>query len=261
VSANTRHVCYCHSPMRYLWELYPHHLHDWTSSTMKRMLMAPVANYLRLWDYASAARVDTFVANSENVRRRIRRAWGRESEVIHPPVSVEQFFWKQPEDYFLIVSKMVAYKRLDIAVQAFSKTGRKLKIVGDGPELKTLRRIAGPGVEFCGYMPDDQLREVFARCRAFIMPGEEDFGMTMVEALASGKPVIALRRGGALEIVSEGPPVSGVFFEHPDPADLEDALNRFERIEAAVNVRALQESAARFSESVFHSKFRGAIGK
>ncbi len=136
--SDARHVCYCHTPMRYLWDLYPAYLNEWTRSRWKRAMMAPVANYLRLWDYATAARVDEFVANSQNVRRRIRRCYRRESEVIHPPVAVETFFWKPPEDYYLIVSELVPYKRVDLAVRLFSKTGRRLCVVGAGPEYRNL---------------------------------------------------------------------------------------------------------------------------
>src|SRR5579863_7952246 len=196
---DARHVCYCHTPMRYLWDLYPAYLHEWTRSRSKRVMMAPVANYLRLWDYATAARVDEFIANSQNVRSRIRRCYRRESEVIHPPVAVETFFWKPPEDYYLIVSELVPYKRVDLAVRLFSKTGRRLCVVGDGPEYRNLKKLSKANVEFRGHAPALELRELYASCRAFIMPGEEDFGITAVEALASGKAVIAFGRGGVLE--------------------------------------------------------------
>src|SRR5262252_5748195 len=215
-SANTAHVCYCHTPMRYLWELYPAYRNEWTQSRWKRAAMTPVANYLRLWDYASAARVDQFVANSENVRRRIWKTYRREAEVVHPPVDVDSFYYGEPADYFLIVSELVAYKRIDAAVRAFSKNGRKLRIVGDGPEYRALRGEAAGNVEFTGRVRDAEMREHYARCRAFVMPGEEDFGMTAVEALASGKPVIALGRGGALESVPCGDPTGGVLYEAPD---------------------------------------------
>jgi len=197
--------------MRYLWDLYPAYRNEWTHSRWKRALMAPVANYLRLWDYASAARVDQFVANSECVRQRIWRTYRRESVVISPPVAVESFYGKASEDYYLIVSELVPYKRIDLAVRVFARNGRRLRIVGDGPEFKRLRKLAGGNIEFCGRLSDEEVREQFARCRAFLMPGEEDFGITAVEALASGKPVIALGRGGALEIVPEANPVGGIF--------------------------------------------------
>ena len=194
--------------------------------------MAPFANYLRLWDFATAARVDDFIANSENVRRRIWKTYRREAAVIYPPVPVETFRYEPAEDYYLIVSELVPYKRLDLAVAAFSKSGRNLRVVGDGPEYRTFEKTCrAPNVEFCGRVPDEELRELYARCRAFLMPGEEDFGITAVEALASGKAVIALGRGGVTEIV---PPEGAFFYDSPEEASLDDAIQRFERAEADI---------------------------
>jgi glycosyltransferase involved in cell wall biosynthesis len=254
----TRHVCYCHTPMRYLWDLYPAYLHEWTRSRFKRSLMTPFANYLRLWDYASAARVDEFVANSENVRRRIWKTYRRDATVIHPPVAVETFRHEPAADYYLMVSELVPYKRIDLAVRTFSKNGRKLRIVGDGPECSRLRRIAPPEIEFCGRVGDDEVRSLYARCRAFLMPGEEDFGITMVEALASGKAVIALGRGGALEIV---PPEGAFFFESPEEKCLQAAIHKFESAEGAIDPVKLQAAASRFSEAAFDRKMRDILYK
>jgi glycosyltransferase involved in cell wall biosynthesis len=254
VPSTTRHVCYCHTPMRYLWDLYPAYRNEWTRSRFKRALMAPLANYLRLWDYASATRVDTFVANSENVRRRIWKTYRREAEVVHPPVAVEKFCWKAAEDYYLIVSELVAYKRVDTAVRVFSRSGRKLRVVGDGPEYKALKRAAEPNIEFCGRVNDDELREHYARCRAFLMPGEEDFGMTAVEALASGKPVIALARGGALEIVPLSQPLGGFLYAEPSDEALQRAIEQWDLLEREVDPQALRSYAAQFSETEFASK-------
>lgn len=257
--ATTRHVCYCHTPMRYLWDLYPAYHNDWTPSRFKRALMAPFANYLRLWDFASAARVDQFLANSENVKRRIWKTYRRESQVIWPPVAVETFYWKPAEDYYLIVSEHVAYKRLDSAIRVCSATGRKLRVVGAGPEYKSLKRISNGNVEFCGKANDTELRELYSRCRAFLMPGEEDFGITAVEALASGKPVIALGRGGALETVPTENPLGGMFFAEPTDESLRDAIERWEQIENQVQPEALQAWAARFSEAEFARKMRAVL--
>jgi glycosyltransferase involved in cell wall biosynthesis len=257
--SSARHICYCETPMRYLWELYPAYLYDWTTSKLKRALMAPIANYLRLWDYASAARVDEFIANSENVRRRIWKTYRREAQVIYPPVAVDAFFWKPAEDYYLIVSELVAYKHLDYAVALFSRSGRKLKIAGDGPEFRKLKRSAGSNVEFCGRVSDSDLRELYARCRAFIMPGEEDFGLTAVEALASGKPVIALGRGGALESTPVRDPVAGFFYEEPSESALATAIDQFEAAESGIKVEELQAWAARFSEPEFMARMQQVI--
>jgi glycosyltransferase involved in cell wall biosynthesis len=252
--STARHICYCETPMRYLWDLYPAYLHEWTTSRWKRAIIAPVANYLRLWDYASAARVDQFIANSQNVRRRIWKCYRRESEVIYPPVAVETFFWKKPEDFYLIVSELVPYKRIDMAVRLFSRTGRKLCVVGSGPEYSRLKNMAGPSVQFLGRVPDAELRDLYARCRAFIMPGEEDFGITPVEALASGKAVIALGRGGALESAPPEGRLGGFFYDEPEEQQLEEAIARFEKVEAEIDPSDLQASVARFSEAEFVSK-------
>jgi glycosyltransferase involved in cell wall biosynthesis len=249
--STARHVCYCHTPMRYLWDLYPAYLHEWTHSRWKRAVMAPVANYLRLWDFASATRVDEFIANSHNVSRRIWRCYRRESEVIYPPVRVETFFWKDPQDYYLIVSELVPYKRVDTAVRLFSRTGRKLYVVGDGPEYPALKKMARPNVEFRGRVSDEELRELYAHCRAYIMPGEEDFGITPVEALASGKAVIALGRGGVLESAPPDDRLGGVFYREPDERQLEEAIERFEKVESRIEPRELQASVVRFSEARF----------
>lgn len=255
-SSTTRHVCYCHTPMRYLWDLYPAYRNDWTGSRLKRAAMTPLTNYLRLWDFATAARVDHFVANSENVRRRIWKTYRREADVLHPPVEIDSFGWKPAEDYFLIVSELVPYKQIDVAVRLFSRTGRKLRIVGGGSELKRLQKLAGPTVEFLGRLGDEPLREQYASCRAFLLPGEEDFGITPVEALASGKPVIALARGGALETV---PPFGGVFHDEATEASLADALARFEKMEPQIRPTDLQEHARRFSPAEFDRRMRSIL--
>jgi len=258
-SCNTRHVCYCHSPMRYLWDLYPAYRSEWTRSRLKRGLMAPLAHYLRLWDYATAARVDEFVANSRNVQNRIWKAYRRQSEVIYPPVAVDQFYTSASEDYFLIVSELVAYKRIADAVRSFTQSKRKLKIVGDGPEYSSLRTMAGEAVEFCGRVPDTELRKLYAHCRAVIVPGEEDFGIVAVEALASGKPVIALRRGGVLESVPEHDPRAGFFYDAPTQDLLESAIAEFEQHEPFLSPMAIRASALRFSEECFRREMSNVL--
>jgi glycosyltransferase involved in cell wall biosynthesis len=256
-SCHTRHICYCHSPMRYLWDLYPDYLHDWTRSGIKRAIMAPLSNYLRLWDYASAARVDHFIANSRNVQGRIWKAYRRGSEVIYPPVAVDRFYSAPSQDYYLIVSELVSYKQIDYAVKHFSDTKRSLKIVGRGPEYLRLKNLAGPNIEFCGHVGDGELRDLYAHCRAVIVPGEEDFGLVAVEALASGKAVIALGRGGVLESAAENNPRAGFFYREPVAAQLQQAIAEFESEEPDLQESSLQAHAALFSEF----RFRSAISK
>ena len=253
-SSQTRHICYCHSPMRYLWDLYPAYLHEWTKSALKRSLMAPLTNYLRLWDYAAAARVDEFLANSRNVQERIWKAYRRRSQVIYPPVPVHEFYTETSDDYYLIVSELVSYKRIADAVRVLSDMNRHLWIVGDGPEYKFLKSIAGETVQFCGRLPDGDLRRLYARCRAVIVPGEEDFGIVAVESLASGKPVIALRRGGVLESVPEYHPRAGFFYDLPAEEHLRSAIQSFEREEAHLTPVAIRECASRFSEECFQDE-------
>ncbi len=255
-SSQTLHVCYCHTPMRYLWELYPAYRNDWTGGRLRQAAMDYFAHRLRLWDYASAARVDQFLANSANVRRRIQKTYRRDAEIVHPPVPVGSFHYQPPHDYFLAVAELVAYKRLDYAVRWFARAGRRLRVVGDGPEYRTLRKLAGPTVEFCGRVPTDQLRELYARSRALIVPGEEDFGITMVEALASGKPVIALAKGGALEIV---PDLGGELYDAATEQDLSAAVSRFEAWEDSIPPAELQASAQRFDEPEFERKIHRVL--
>jgi glycosyltransferase involved in cell wall biosynthesis len=258
-SSRARHVCYCHSPMRYLWDLYPEYLHEWTHSVLKRALMIGCSSYLRLWDYTSASRVDKFIANSINVQKRIWRSYRRKSEVVYPPVAVETFYHRPPRDYYLIVSELVPYKRIDEAVQCFSKSGRRLKIVGDGPEYKRLIKLSADNIEFCGRVPAAELRDLYAHCRAVVQPGEEDFGIVAVEAIASGKPVVALGRGGVLESVGLAGARAGFLYSEPGEAGLEKAVLEFERHETSVSSYDLQTAALRFSEERFAEGMRRAI--
>jgi glycosyltransferase involved in cell wall biosynthesis len=253
-----RHVCYCHTPMRYLWDLYPQYLNEWTRSPLKRAAMKYFVPRLRAWDLATAAGVTAFIANSENVRGRIRNTYQRDSQVIYPPVPVEAFRHESAEDYFLIVSELVPYKRIDLAVRAFAKNERPLRIVGDGPEFSRLRKLATPNIEFCGRVNDADLRSLYSRCRAFVMPGEEDFGITTVEAIASGKPVIALARGGSLEIV---PPQGAFFFDSPDETSLNEAVSLFEASEPHIDSQYLIAHAAKFSTAEFDRKMRDVLYK
>jgi len=259
ISPGTRHICYCHTPMRYVWDLYHTYRNEWIRNPIQRVCFTLTASYLRTWDYAAAQRVDQFVANSDNVRQRISNFYRRDAKVIHPPVDVVEFYWRPSEDYFLIVSELVAHKRVETAIRACRDTGQKLRIVGDGPEFRALRRLASSNIEFCGRVPARDLREIYARCRALLLPGDEDFGIVAVEALASGKPVIALGRGGALETVPLKEPTGGLLYSEPTRCSLALALKAFDRIEPEVNPDLLQMHAKQFGKPVFIRKINELI--
>ncbi len=190
----TCHICYCHSPMRYAWNMFQDYAHG--IGRVKELAMSLVMHYLRLWDYAAAARVDHFVANSRTVRNRIRKYYRRESTIIHPPVDVDRFHEGGTSgDYYLCLSRLVGYKRIDVAVDAFSQSGRRLVVVGKGPEAENLKSRAAKNVEFVGAVSDEERDALYLGCKAFVFPGEEDFGIVMAEAQAAGKPVIAYGKG------------------------------------------------------------------
>lgn len=259
---DTLHVCYCHSPMRYAWDLY----HDYRADAglVARTLMPPVMHYLRLWDRASADRVDRFVANSENVRGRIRKHYRREAEVVHPPVDTEYFTpdgdpatdpatGRSASDPYLFVGQLIPYKRPDLAVEAFARMpDRELLVVGSGARERRLRRRAGPNVTFAGRLSGDDLRDAYRSCRALLFPGEEDFGIVPVEAMATGRPVIAYRAGGATETVVEGE--SGLFFDEQDPGALVDAVERFEERSGEFRPGRIRAHAEAFGRERFKER-------
>jgi glycosyltransferase involved in cell wall biosynthesis len=271
----TCHICYCHTPMRYLWNLY--HEYRASAGPLTRLAMPFFAHYLRQWDLASAARVDYFVANSRNTARRVQKFFGRESRVIYPPVDVQRFTpapvaataSAAKDSYYLAVSEMVPYKRIDLAVEVFNRLGRRLVVVGDGPEFQRLRRQAGPTVEFTGRIDDERLAGLYAACRAFIFPAEEDFGIAPLEAQSSGRPVIAFAKGGALETVigydGEGGPgpgqCTGLFFSSQRADDLAHAVARFELIENRFDPGFIRRHAEAFSGPRFRQEMEAFIAE
>jgi glycosyltransferase involved in cell wall biosynthesis len=247
------HISYIHSPMRYAWNQYFAYFSPDQLSFFSRRLIPPVMHRLRVWDESSAARVDHFIANSDNVARRIMKYYRREADVIHPPADTEFF---RPEANlpksadFLIVSALVPYKRIDLAIETFNRSGEKLKIVGTGPDLKKLRKMARPNIVFLGQVPAEDLRALYCKVRAIILPGEEDFGITAVEAQACGTPVLAFGRGGALESVLPGQ--TGLFFPELSASSLGAALDKFRGLK--FNGAAIRLNAERFSRQAFRNK-------
>lgn len=244
------HICYCLAPTRYVWDFEAYAAREALSGAVK-LALRPMIAALRRWDYRAAQRVDHFVAISKEIRTRIRRSYGREATVIHPPVDTDCF---QPaemqEDYYLIVSRLVPYKRIDLAVRAFNLLKRPLVIAGEGRDRDALEALAGPTVSFLGYVPDEELPQLFARCRAYVLPGVEDFCIAPVQAQAAGRPVIAFRGGGALDTVLEG--VTGTLFDRRTPEALAETVRNFDP--EAIDPQRCRANAGRFDVAVFREE-------
>jgi glycosyltransferase involved in cell wall biosynthesis len=250
------HLCYCFTPMRYVYEMYDEYFGKGQAGMATRMAMKIVAPLLRAWDKKTADRVHHFVAISEHVRQRIYRHYGRDAEVIFPPVDTAKFqASRRDKGYYLIVSALVPYKKVDLAVKAFNKIGKRLIIVGKGPDEEKLRYLAKPNVEFLGWKSDDELALLYAGCTALVFPGEEDFGIVPLEAMASGKAVIAYGKGGALETVQDG--LSGVFFYEQTVEALEIAVSKAEQMQ--FDVENVRNRALRFSRSIYKDAMKKFI--
>jgi glycosyltransferase involved in cell wall biosynthesis len=255
VREDSVHICYCHSPMRYIWNKYAAQVRGAPAILSWPMRLS--AHYLRLVDYSSAARVDQFVANSTTVARRIEKYYRRSSRVIFPPVDVLAFALAQEEDYYLYCGQLTSYKRPDLAVDCFNVLGLPLRVIGDGEMRDTLKRRAKPNIQFLGRVGDDELRYNLARCRALVFPGEEDFGIVPVEAMASGRPVIAYGRGGVLDTVVDG--VTGVFFKEPSVEALIGAVRRYQSISDGFDPELIARHARAFDKRIFMEQMTEVI--
>lgn len=247
------HICYCHSPMRFVW-MYEDYMEKEEYGALIRMILPPILKRLKKWDLKTTESVDHFIANSATTQKRIKLYYGRDSEVIHPPVDTSFFkpYNSKIEDCYLVVSRLNPYKHIDLAVEAFNELGLPLYVIGFGPDEKRLKRLAGPNIKFLGRLPDSEIVKHYSRCRAFILPGEEDFGLTPVEAQACGKPVIAYRAGGALESVVEGQ--TGVFFDKQEKESLIGAVRKFDGM--SFDPARIRENALRFDKSNFKRKIK-----
>ncbi|MBA3878048.1 MAG: glycosyl transferase [Anaerolinea sp.] len=253
---DARHIAYIHAPMRYAWDLEGY-LAGSSLSLPSRMAARTLRPLLRRWDVATSRRPDELIANSAAVADRIRRFWGRDSRVIHPPVDVEGVPLGTSDGGFLLVAaRLLAYRRLDLAVSAANRLGRDLVIVGVGPELKRLQALAGPTVQFVGRVSRGALYDLMGRAHAYLVPGEEDFGMAPVEAMAAGTPVVAFAAGGALETVVDG--VTGVFFDRPEIDSVVKAIDRVDGL--ARDREVIRAHAERFSRRVFRGRFHELLG-
>ena len=254
--AGARHICYCHTPMRYLWDMYQDYYN--AAGLPARAAMKIFKNRLRSYDLASAENVDYFIANSYFVAERIQRIYKRGSTVIHPPVDVGFFssFPEEKQDHYLLAGHLQPYKNPRLALDVFCQNGRRLIVAGTGPLEKKLRReYSGKNITFTGFVSDETLRSLYGSARALVFPGVEDFGIVPLEAQAAGTPVIALRAGGALETVVEG--VTGMFFDLPEPESLADAVSEFEK--TAFSPEKCRLHAETFSSEIFRKKIRSFI--
>lgn len=258
------HLCYCFTPMRYVWDQADAYL----GRGVRRRLAEPLAAWLRRFDRRTSGpeRIHRVVAISNTVADRVRRCWGREAEIVYPPVSVERFTPRAapPDDFYLLVGGFVPYKREDLALAAFAALGRPLRVVGDGPSRRRLEAEAPANVRFLGRRSDAELADLYARCRALIYPQEEDFGIVPLEAQAAGRPVIAFGGGGATETVvplgnAAGAPPTGVFFTPQTPEALADAVRRFEANEQSFDPAAIRRHAERFGAERFRSEILACV--
>jgi glycosyltransferase involved in cell wall biosynthesis len=253
------HVCYCHSPMRYLWDQYQ--LYRSSAGLLAKIMMPVLSPFLRAWDVISANRVDHFLANSRFVAKRIQKTYRREAEVIFPPVKLEEYDVElHPTlDYYFFISQLETYKRADLVIEAANRLGRRLIVVGGGSEDERLRRLAGPSVTFLGRQTTEEIAKLYKNCRALLFAGTEDFGIIFLEAMASGRPVIAYAAGGALDAVIDGQ--TGVFFHEQSAEALSEAILAFEAQADNFNPQIIRAHAETFSTSAFKTKFKAVIDR
>jgi glycosyltransferase involved in cell wall biosynthesis len=254
----TLHICYMHTPMRYAWDDCHKYTTDFYFPTFIKKIVPFFMNYIRVWDRVSANRPDKIIANSNFIARRIKKYYKRDSLVINPPITLDNFYINEKtEDYFLMVGRLMAYKRFDIAIEAFNELKLPLKILGHGPEIKRLKKIAGPTIEFLGRVDDKELSHCFSSCKAFIFPQEDDFGIVAIEAMASGRPLIAYRGGDIPEHIEEGK--TGIFFENQTREDIIEAIRRFKASD--YDSSYIRNKALKFDKKKFKNKIKDYVEK
>ena len=255
-SPDSLHICYCHTPTRYLWDYTHQYINELKYNKYFKKVISLFLNYIRVWDKQAAERVDKYIANSKTVKRRIKKYYRRNSEVIYPPVEVEKFSISKPSEdpYFLIGTRLAPYKRVDIVIEAFkSMPERRLKIFGDGVDMERLKELAGdsPNIEFLGRVDENLKIKLYSECQAFLNPQEEDFGITVIEAMASGRPIIAFNKGGARETIIAGK--TGIFFDEQTPEALTRAVKDFDNYNwqpVEIRAHAKQFSIDRFKKEI-----------
>ena len=259
--SNQLHIAYVHTPIRYAWDLYHQYLRE---SGLDRGLKGMLAKYflhkIRLWDMSTANRVDHYVANSRYIARRIKKTYGKPSDVIYPPVDVDKFTLREAkEEFYLTASRMVPYKKIDLIVEAFSQTDKKLLVIGDGPDMAKIKSKAGKNVELLGFADDETMADLMGRAKAFVFAAEEDFGITPVEAQACGTPVICFGRGGARETVLDGE--SGLYFMEQNAKELLAAVAKFEQNYDKFEPVKIRENSLKFSRTRFEAEIKSYVEK
>lgn len=254
---NSYHICYCYSPMRFVWDYERYMEKENFGSILKKIL--PILNkWLKGWDLRTNVNVDFFISISKNIQQKIADLYHRESDIIYPPVDTEKFqINSKIDDYFLIVSRLNAYKRIDLVIEAFNKLKLPLRIIGDGPYKRILEDLSESNIKFLGKVSEIDLCEYYSRCRAFIFPGDEDFGIAPVEAQASGRPVIAYAGGGALETVIDE--VTGIFFKDKTIESLIEGIRKYIAMESKFDIKVIRENALRFDTKIFKNKIKNYI--
>lgn len=259
--SNQLHIAYIHTPIRYAWDLYHQYLREsGLDGGLKGMLAKYFLHKIRLWDASTANRVDHYVANSRYIARRIKKTYGKPSDVIYPPVDVDKFTLREvKEEFYLTASRMVPYKKIDLIVEAFSQTDKKLLVIGDGPDMAKIKSKAGKNVELLGFADDETMADLMGRAKAFVFAAEEDFGITPVEAQACGTPVICFGRGGARETVRDG--VSGLYFMEQNTKELLAAVAKFEQNYDKFEPVKIRENSLKFSRARFEAEIKSYVEK
>lgn len=257
VNSNQLHICYCHTPMRYAWDSYFQYLKEANlTNGLKEFIVKLTLHYLRIWDLSTTNRVDYFIANSKYIAQRIKKTYNRDAEVIYPPVDIDKFECEtKKENYYLTASRFVPYKKVDVVVEAFSKmSDKKLIVIGDGPEENRIKKFATKNIELLKYQEQEKLKRYFQKAKAFVFAAEEDFGITIVEALSCGTPVIAFNKGGAAETVIDGE--NGIHFNEQTSDAIIDAIKKFETTENHFDSINISEGTKKFSRNIFEQKIK-----
>lgn len=256
-SPDALHINYCHTPTRYLWSDTHQYINELKYNKYFKKIISLVLNYIRIWDRLAADRVDKYIVNSKTVQRRLKKYYKKEGKIIYPPVEIDKFKISEPDDFYLIGCRLVPYKRVDVVIESFKEMGLKLKVFGDGTDYERLVKIAGqaPNIEFLGRVDEEKRKELYSKCLAFIHPQEEDFGLTPLEAMASGRPVIAYRKGGATETIIENE--TGIFFDKQKKEDIIKAVRTFKT--ENFDSQKIRKHAENFSVEKFKKNIKAFI--